>query len=114
MTDVVQSNGGERGSTPAEPVVALRQVGRLFDGPSPTRALCPTDVAVYAGEFVAISGPSGSGKSTLLSILGLLDDPSEGSYRLVGCDVSRLRDVDRTAMRGQLIGFVFQSFHLLS
>ena len=80
----------------------------------PTRALCPTDLAVWAGDFVAVSGASGSGKSTLLSILGLLDTASEGTYRLAGCDVAGLRDVDRTALRGQLIGFVFQSFHLLS
>ena len=97
-----------------ETVVQLEGVGRLFDGVVPTRALQPTNLTVAAGDFVAISGASGSGKSTLLSILGLLDLPSEGTYRLAGCDVAGLRDSDITALRGQLIGFVFQSFHLLN
>ena len=97
-----------------ETVVQLDGVGRLFEGVVPTRALQPTNLTVTAGDFVAISGASGSGKSTLLSILGLLDLPSEGTYRLAGCDVSGLRDSDITALRGQLIGFVFQSFHLLN
>ena len=94
-------------------VIRLRGVGRVFDGVIPTVALRPTDLDVQHGEFVAVSGASGSGKSTLLSILGLLDVASEGTYELAGVDVSDLRDVDRTALRGQLIGFVFQSFHLL-
>jgi putative ABC transport system ATP-binding protein len=114
MTTSTYDNTATRDSHPVEPVVELHGVGRLFEGPSPTRALAGTDLTVLRGEFVAISGSSGSGKSTLLSILGLLDTASEGSYRLAGCDVSQLRDVDRTALRGQLIGFVFQSFHLLA
>lgn len=96
------------------PAVELLGVGRVFDGLSPTRALWPTNLIVHSGDFVAVSGPSGSGKSTLLSIVGLLDRPSEGSYRLAGADTGNLRDTDVTALRGQLIGFVFQSFHLLS
>ena len=97
-----------------ENAVELAGVGRTFPGSPPTHALRPTDLAIAAGDFVSISGPSGSGKSTLLAILGLLDSPTEGSYRLAGIDTVHLRDRDRTAMRGQLIGFVFQSFHLLA
>jgi putative ABC transport system ATP-binding protein len=60
-----------------------------------------------------VVGPSGSGKSTLLNVMGLLDRPTGGTYRLAGVDVSRLRERDRTALRGRSIGFVFQAFHLL-
>lgn len=95
-------------------VVVLEGVGRVYDGPTPTRALQPTDLTVHHGDYLAVTGPSGSGKSTLLNLLGLLDVPSEGRYLLAGSDVSTLRDRDRTAVRGQLIGFVFQAFHLLN
>jgi putative ABC transport system ATP-binding protein len=95
------------------PAVVLSGVGRVFEGLSPTRALWPTDLIVDSADFVAVSGPSGSGKSTLLSIVGLLDQPTEGSYWLAGADTGNLRDADQTALRGQLIGFVFQSFHLI-
>ena len=94
-------------------VVVLEGVGRVYDGPTPTRALHPTDLTVRAGDYLAVTGPSGSGKSTLLNLIGLLDTPSEGRYLLAGSDVSQLRDRDRTAVRGQMIGFVFQAFHLL-
>ena len=96
------------------PFIELVGVGRVFDGDSPTRALHPTNLVIRDGDFVAITGTSGSGKSTLLSILGLLDRQSEGLYRLAGWDVRALADVDRTALRGHVLGFVFQSFHLLS
>lgn len=67
-----------------------------------------------AGEYVAIMGPSGSGKSTLMNILGCLDLPSSGSYHLNGLDVSKLNDVQLSDLRLKEIGFVFQSFQLLS
>ncbi|MGH3497896.1 MAG: ABC transporter ATP-binding protein [Nocardioidaceae bacterium] len=76
-------------------------------------ALRNINLHVVHGEYVAIIGPSGSGKSTLLNLLGLLDRPTSGTYRFAGVDVSRLRERERSAYRGQLIGFVFQSFHLL-
>lgn len=95
------------------PVIALRGVGRTYPGPPPVRALRDIDLTVAAGEHVAVVGPSGSGKSTLLNLLGLLDRPTEGCYELDGVDAAGLSDAERTAVRGQRIGFVFQAFHLL-
>ena len=68
---------------------------------------------VKKGEFVAIMGPSGCGKSTLLNILGLLDNPTEGTYLLDGTDVSRMQEDERTELRKGKLGFVFQSFNLI-
>lgn len=95
------------------PVVELRQAGRTFPGPPEVHALFPADLVVERGDYVSIVGPSGSGKSTLLNLLGLLDRPTTGRYLLDGIDVGTLGDAERTALRGRLIGFVFQSFHLL-
>ncbi len=78
-----------------------------------TWALREVNLEVKEGEFVAIMGPSGCGKSTLLNILGLLDNPSEGTYTLNGKDVSKLKENDRTDIRKGTIGFVFQSFNLI-
>lgn len=78
-----------------------------------TFALNGVDVHVKKGEFVAIMGPSGCGKSTLLNILGLLDNPTDGTYIFNGTDVSNLREKDRTQFRKGNIGFVFQSFNLI-
>jgi len=68
---------------------------------------------IKEGEFVAIMGPSGCGKSTLLNILGLLDNPTNGSYELNGTDVSKFTEAERTNLRKGVIGFVFQSFNLI-
>jgi putative ABC transport system ATP-binding protein len=76
-------------------------------------ALDQVDITIKAGEYVSIMGPSGSGKSTLLNVLGLLDRPTAGTYRLKGEDVSRLDDDSLAAHRQQHIGFVFQFFHLI-
>ena len=95
------------------PVIELRQAGLTYQGPPPVRALAPCDLRVERGEFVAVVGPSGAGKSTFLNIVGLLDAPTCGSYLLDGVDTGALKDADRTTLRGQRIGFVFQSFHLL-
>ena len=78
-----------------------------------TWALRNVDLQVKEGEFVAVMGPSGCGKSTLLNILGLLDNPTEGTYLLDGRDVSQLRENERTDLRKGVIGFVFQSFNLI-
>jgi putative ABC transport system ATP-binding protein len=78
-----------------------------------TRALSNIELRVGRGEFVSINGPSGSGKSTLLAILGLLDVPSEGEYRIDGQDTARLDAVRRAALRNRSIGFIFQAFNLI-
>ena len=78
-----------------------------------TVALNDVHLKVKEGEFVAIMGPSGCGKSTLLNILGLLDNPSSGSYMLNGTDVSKFTEAQRTNLRKGVIGFVFQSFNLI-
>src|ERR1700759_2057951 len=78
-----------------------------------TRALSAVELTIGKGEFVSINGPSGSGKSTLLAILGLLDVPTTGEYRIDGQDTSRLDAVRRAALRNRTIGFIFQAFNLI-
>ena len=78
-----------------------------------TWALHDVTLEIKEGEFVAIMGPSGCGKSTLLNILGLLDNPTNGTYQLNGVEVSKLSEADRTNLRKGVIGFVFQSFTLI-
>ena len=78
-----------------------------------TRAIHNVNINIKEGEFVAIMGPSGCGKSTLLNILGLLDNPSNGNYKLNGTDVSNYSEKQRTQLRKGVIGFVFQSFNLI-
>ena len=95
-------------------MIELRQVSRHFQvGDQTVHALDQVDLAIESGEFISIMGPSGSGKSTLLNILGLLDRPTLGSYRLDGTDVAKLDDSRLADQRQQNIGFVFQSFHLI-
>ncbi|MFG2755706.1 ABC transporter ATP-binding protein [Streptomyces wuyuanensis] len=94
-------------------VIELRAVCRTFDSDPPVHALRDVDLTVRRGEHLSIVGPSGSGKSTLLNILGLLDRPTSGTYRIDGVPTGALGDLERTALRGSRIGFVFQSFHLL-
>ncbi len=94
--------------------IELRAVERVFQlGDSQVHALRAVDLSIAAGEYVAVMGPSGSGKSTLLNILGLLDRPNAGSYRLEGRDVTTLAPQEQARVRSQRIGFVFQSFHLV-
>jgi len=78
-----------------------------------TLALNKVDVHVKKSEFVAVMGPSGCGKSTLLNIIGLLDNPTEGTYGFNGTDITHLKEKDRTQFRKGNIGFIFQSFNLI-
>jgi len=95
-------------------VIELASVWRTYVvGGRPVHALAGVDAVIETGEHVAIMGPSGSGKSTLLNILGCLDRPTEGTYRLDGQLVSDLDDDELSAVRRDRIGFVFQSFHLV-
>lgn len=97
------------------PVVELRGVSRVFPaGDVSVTALVDADLVVEPGDYVAVVGPSGSGKSTMLNILGLLDRPTSGTYLLEGIDTSTLSEGQRAGLRSRRIGFVFQSFHLLS
>ena len=86
---------------------------RFHVGDTWVHALDHVDLEIDEGDFVAVMGPSGSGKSTLMNMLGCLDTPDEGSYRLIGQEVARLDDTELSRTRNQHIGFVFQSFHLL-
>jgi putative ABC transport system ATP-binding protein len=95
-------------------VIRLEHVARVFPvGDSEVRALDDVTEHVAAGEHVAIMGPSGSGKSTLLNVIGCLDRPTSGRYVLDGREVSGLDDAQLTLVRREVIGFVFQSFHLV-
>ena len=96
------------------PVIDVADVTKVHrTGDVSVEALRGISFAVSGGEFVAIMGPSGSGKTTLLGILGCLDRPTTGSYRLVGEEVSALSETRRARIRGERIGFVFQAFNLL-
>ena len=98
----------------ATPLIELAGIERVFQlGDSTVHALRPLDLQMAAGEYVAVVGPSGSGKSTLLNLLGLLDRPNAGTYRLEGCDVTTLSAEEQARVRSERIGFVFQSFHLV-
>ncbi|MGD9710746.1 MAG: ABC transporter ATP-binding protein [Thermomicrobiales bacterium] len=96
-------------------LIELESVSRRFRLPSGENidVLRELDMTVTDGSVTAIVGRSGSGKSTLLNILGLLDTPSTGEYRLEGVDVGNLGDRDRSRLRGEKLGFIFQQFHLL-
>jgi putative ABC transport system ATP-binding protein len=95
-------------------LIELSGIERVFRlGDSEVHALRHLDVCIAAGEYVAVMGPSGSGKSTLLNLIGLLDRPNAGTYRLEGCDVTTLSAEEQAHLRSERIGFVFQSFHLV-
>ncbi len=96
-------------------LIELRGIERTYVmGDNLVQALKSVDVTIETGSSVAIMGASGSGKSTLMNIMGCLDQPNKGSYFLSGRDVSRLSRGELAEVRGRMIGFVFQSFNLLS
>lgn len=95
-------------------VISTSQLCRTFRvGESEVHALDRIDLEVDQGDYMAVMGPSGSGKTTLMNILGCLDRPNSGEYRLLGRPVSSMDDEQLSAIRNRHIGFVFQSFHLL-
>jgi putative ABC transport system ATP-binding protein len=97
------------------PLISLRGVSKVFQGADlQTHALTRISLELRGGEYVAVTGPSGAGKSTLLSILGLLETPSAGEYVLRGESMNRLGAAARARYRNLHIGFVFQSFNLVS
>ncbi len=95
-------------------MIELEGIGRTFEvGGQPVHALAGVDEIIEEGSHVAIMGSSGSGKSTLLNLLGCLDRPTAGTYRLAGREVGHLSETELTEVRRHQIGFVFQTFHLV-
>lgn len=99
-----------------EIIIQFEKIEKRYDlgGEAEVRALRGVDLTVYAAAYVAIMGPSGSGKSTMLNLIGCLDRPTAGRYRLGGTDVSRMPDDDLSEARGRMIGFIFQSYNLIA
>lgn len=96
------------------PIIHLKNISRSYkNGQVLIEALKDVNLSIEEGEFVSIMGPSGSGKSTLLNILGCLDKPTSGTYEIAGRRVEKMGDNQLADIRNQLLGFVFQSFHLL-
>lgn len=97
------------------PAIELQEVTKLYQtGPISVAALVGVSLTIADGEYVSIMGPSGSGKSTLMHILGCLDVPTSGVYRLAGEDVGSMDDEELASVRNRRIGFVFQQFNLLA
>jgi putative ABC transport system ATP-binding protein len=107
--------GGASDSATATPLIEMKGIARTYVmGDNLVHALRGVDLTIPRGASIAIMGTSGSGKSTIMNIMGCLDQPTRGSYSLGGKDVSRLSRAQLAEVRGRMIGFVFQSFNLLS
>jgi putative ABC transport system ATP-binding protein len=100
-------------AAPSGPLLELEGVSRVYGEQVKVYALRDVSLQIHGADHLAIVGPSGSGKSTMLGLLGVLDLPTEGSVRVADQDVTELEDSDRSRLRGDTIGFVFQQFHLI-
>ncbi|MFZ3383518.1 MAG: ABC transporter ATP-binding protein [Candidatus Methanoperedens sp.] len=96
-----------------EIIIEIRGLIRIFQDGVEIRALDGVDLDIAKGEFIAIVGPSGSGKSTLLNQIGILDTPTSGTILLKGADITKMSDKERSRLRNQELGFIFQYHHLL-
>ena len=95
-------------------MIHLRDINKIYQGAQPLHVLKGINLDIAKGEFVSIMGASGSGKSTLLNILGILDNYDSGSYELAGTPIWNLSETKAAAYRNRMIGFIFQSFNLIS
>jgi putative ABC transport system ATP-binding protein len=99
----------------SEPLISITDVRKVYDmGPVQVRALDGVSLEASQGDYMAIMGPSGSGKSTLMNLIGCLDTPTSGSYRLKGREIGRMEDDELARIRNREIGFIFQTFNLLA
>ncbi|MEF8800510.1 MAG: ABC transporter ATP-binding protein [Halolamina sp.] len=109
-----QSEATAETETARPPAVQLRDVSKIYQmGGQAVHALDGVSLSIQRGAYTAVMGPSGSGKSTLMNVVGCLDTPTEGVVEVDGVDVTSLLDTERTALRGDEIGFVFQTFNLM-
>src|SRR4029079_17799826 len=107
--------GPEDRSVLMAPLIEMREIERTYVmGDNLVHALRGVDLVIEKGDSIAIMGTSGSGKSTMMNMMGCLDQPTKGQYLLTGTDASRLSRAQLAEVRGRMIGFVFQSFSLLS
>ncbi|WP_135821723.1 ABC transporter ATP-binding protein [Halostella litorea] len=113
MADDPAATAAERDDTAADPAISLSGVRKTYRVGEPVHALDGVDLTLPRGSYTAVMGPSGSGKSTLLNLVGCLDTPTEGTVAVGGTDVTALSEGARTDLRGDEIGFVFQTFNLM-
>jgi len=112
-TDAAEAGAAGPGADTADPVVALTDVTKTYEGGATVEALSNVTLTLEAGSYTAVMGPSGSGKSTLLKLVGGLDTPTDGTVELDGQDLAALSEAERARVRGRTVGFVFQTFNLM-